>query len=949
MLDTTSRQTKLTNNTRLSERSLRTNPRRSKRAEQNDKAMATLNLRRETSVRRSNVRQQYKALSRSQLGPGSEDDADKSDELSAYDDEDGTDEQKNPTAAKLTKTKSGVSTSKKSGATSTAQGVPAAIKHSLHQNASVQDENALKSELIARIAMRDRRADHFSFTLKKLKTIWENGKTRSTAAQACATQDDKLQDMGTVDADEPSKAKGPMLARKVTKLNGNGDQTGRSPGLPKVYTQSNRATGSFQRIQKPSASKTYQNPARASSISTVLSARSSSPNFSRASLPSVVSSRASSRYLSLPPPKQQKTPATSNPHRSTSLKQPNKFAPTKGTVDKPRGSQKLSSNVVHTGSNANIQWDVDSAEEEEEYRAIDQDQDETLYNLGETSCDEGKPKKTGKSKSSDYQGPARDILDATLDKVFAVLLATGFFMDPMELDVLIARTWRYCANKLVNDPSLNCHCLSLNKLRAIKYRISGWQGKLKDAIKAKIHVAYDLQGSQSQVKQTAGGLLPHEFHRRPGAKPRTGHYEHPFLQTACNSTIFTKRLGKPPIAVKFSKMFTEMPLATIALICAMIHFLLKTLCTGEEYEKIVVRNMTEKFYLDHLQSLQNLEKVDPDAICRIRVGMFQRGIEQVPVKVSAAPEPTSNLSSGVLSIADIVCSKPKHVGEDTEEYEDPAPVQPKHQIVHDSEEEDDVGGSELEGGEQEGKREGGRKMEGQGGGEGDGERSEGEGEGVDNVEQGGMGDGEEDEDEGKGEGEVVGKGKGKGRSKGGSGRGSRGRGAGKGKGEGKGARESVLMKGKGVPLSGMPDEDGRHARRTTRTTKSQTVFNPTPGTTHQLDIPPLSSSTKRQTRPKMRPPPFPAPVADNAPESETEQRETRDGTRRRGCQEEIGPQGDSVRRSLRKRKDQEQDRAQSKEATNGRKRKGCGSTDNGASESTGSPKQKQRRCTTAKA
>lgn len=48
------------------------------------------------------------------------------------------------------------------------------------------DDSTLKSELVAKIAMRDQRVDHFNFDLKKLKTIWENGDiwpAKATAGQ----------------------------------------------------------------------------------------------------------------------------------------------------------------------------------------------------------------------------------------------------------------------------------------------------------------------------------------------------------------------------------------------------------------------------------------------------------------------------------------------------------------------------------------------------------------------------------------------------------------------------------------------------------------------------------------------------------------------------------------------------------------------------------------------
>ncbi|CAE6445809.1 unnamed protein product [Rhizoctonia solani] len=404
----------------------------------------------------------------------------------------------------------------------------------------------------------------------------------------------------------------------------------------------------------------FRSQSQVPSVSTAPSACSSSPELSRASTPLITPSRISSQRPLTLVGKHATTPVVPNTHRSSSLKAHVQSSSANTATNKPQGAWSASSHIVQSNLTDVIKWDIDSEEEEAECNRIEQD--DTAYVLGETSCDEDRPKKKGKAKSSDYQGPVRAILEATLDKVFANLLAQGFFIEAKELDELIARTWRFCAIRIVNNPTLNRYSISLNKLRAIKYRITTWQGKLKDAIKPKVAGAYGLTGTADKVKAAVDELLDHEFHRRPGSEPGTGYYQHPLLQIAFDATVFSKRKGKPPIGAKFSKMFVKMPLPTIALLCAIIHFLLETSRSDdseEECDDSIIREMLEEYYEDHLQSLLNLAKVDPKTVGRIQTRMYQRGIKRVPVKPATAAKSESNAGRRVLSIKDIVRSEPK--------------------------------------------------------------------------------------------------------------------------------------------------------------------------------------------------------------------------------------------------------------------------------------------------
>ncbi|KAF8675061.1 hypothetical protein RHS04_06874 [Rhizoctonia solani] len=593
-----------------SKRTLRVDPPRAKRAEQNDKDMDWLRRFRETKKRKENIQEQYEMLSQQQLHKEvhKEDGRDNS----AVDNKSGSDLDKEDTPAPpikrgakvgSTATASAKATVKTNAQANAHKGAAANKLLPSSGNATV-NEATLKSQLVANIAMRDRRADHFNFLLKELRMVWENGNMRLTLAptvQAAEstvgglTSDEELQDLGMVQADNPSNAKG--------------TKTRKGP-LYKGGTRLHIRSKSW-----------------ASSVSTALSVCSSSPGLLNPSSLSTTLSRISPRQPLLSSANRNNTPVIVNSHRPAPFKKHIPTSSIMATTNRLQDAPPARPRLAHSDLVTAIDWDVDSDDKKAELEQIEQDS--TVYELGETSCDKDGPAR--KSKSSNYQGLVREILEATLDKVFAILLTEGFFIKPKQLNELIA--------------------LSTNYER--------WQGKLKDAIKPKIPGEYGLTRAPAQGKTKIEKLLNHGFHTQPGAKPRTGYYEHPFLQTACDATVFTKQKGKPPIGTKFSKMFVKMPLPTIALLCAIIHFLLETYHSDEEeHDDTIVREMLEEYYKDHLDNLLTLAKVDPDAIDCIQTGMYQRGIKQAPIKPAMIAKSKAKANSRRLSIKDIVHLEP---------------------------------------------------------------------------------------------------------------------------------------------------------------------------------------------------------------------------------------------------------------------------------------------------
>ena len=120
-----------------------------------------------------------------------------------------------------------------------------------------------------------------------------------------------------------------------------------------------------------------------SSMLSRLSVRSSSPDFSRASSPSVASVASSH-----PPVKSLKTPTASHPLQRPSLKPYMNSPSTHKAVSKSPVLHTPSSNL-HSKLVAAVEWDVDAKADEAEYELIEKDG--TVYELGETSCDESKP------------------------------------------------------------------------------------------------------------------------------------------------------------------------------------------------------------------------------------------------------------------------------------------------------------------------------------------------------------------------------------------------------------------------------------------------------------------------------------------------------------------------------------------------------------------------------
>ncbi|KAG8696651.1 hypothetical protein FRC09_008337, partial [Ceratobasidium sp. 395] len=462
--------------------------------------------------------------------------------------------------------------------------------------------------LVVQIAARDGRTDHFDFTLKELRSIWNSGGKKSADAGSSSTKEifasDELQDLGTTEAEERSQASlGKGKPGKTILVSSRNSSRTVSDSSKRKFSGASKATS---RISSGASTNSATN-------SRVPSPRRSAP---RSPAKSSGDKRSGSSGV--------KTKEKSSRARSPSSKLP------------PVDEQPEDNDDVSTDPNLSDGNFTSGASD-------------TASRLGDT--DGAPPRKGGKPKSGDYDGSDAELIDATVDKVCQRLLVKGWFASTSQYNPLIVQTWRYSVRKLGFKRSSKR--ITIRKLRAIKFRVTSFQGRIKQAIKNQLVSHFKLdEGTTEQIAERAKKLSKkNRFHTKAceGAEPETGYYQGEFLEKAVKHSLFTKKKSGDSIATMYADKFRRMPLPTIALICAFAHFLLKSFIPGELPVKDRKKRKSKKrpdnsndsgedsvddsidraklieLYDHHLQNLQTLRKGDAAVVLKLRVGLWKAG------------------------------------------------------------------------------------------------------------------------------------------------------------------------------------------------------------------------------------------------------------------------------------------------------------------------------------
>ncbi|KAG8704786.1 hypothetical protein FRC09_003326 [Ceratobasidium sp. 395] len=600
---------------------------RSWRAQENfDNDQELLQQQRETTRRNSNIRSQQAAQQAEQ--------AEQDEEGEDADEEEEEAEEPPP----VSKGKKVEGKGKKRASLSPAPAVKSSTK-STETNGDVAQRN-----LIGRIAARDGRTDHFDFTLKQLRAIWASGGKSGAASGSSGDKEIfaskqpayriiiQLRDLGSVEAPERSQA-----------------SLGKGKPAKTILVSSRNSSRASNVSSNRKSSGAHKATSRISSAASTGS-RTSSPG---ASVP---------RVPSKPTKHDDKRAACSDAKtKDRDLQAKEKDA--KSKEKQPRG-RSPSSKLPPLAEQEEDDASTDPNLSDRSFASEESDDSR----IGDT---DGAPPRKGKPKSGDYEGSDAELIEATVDKVCQRLIVGGWFVGATKYSPLIVRTWRYAVRKLGFQPSHKR--ISLRKIRVVKFRVTSLQGRIKQAIKNQVVSHFKLdRGTTEEIAQRA--------EKWKGAKPETGFYQSEFLEDAIKHSLFAKKKSGASIATMYPDKFRRMPLPTIAFICALSHFLLKSFIPGElpirekkkrkskkraadsdndsgeeSVDDSIDREKVLGYYNTHLSNLQNLRKGDADVAEALRVKLWKAGSTYAKFKSPVKRRNGSESSDdGVITLATIV-------------------------------------------------------------------------------------------------------------------------------------------------------------------------------------------------------------------------------------------------------------------------------------------------------
>ncbi|KAG8778499.1 hypothetical protein FRC12_024948 [Ceratobasidium sp. 428] len=311
--------------------------------------------------------------------------------------------------------------------------------------------------------------------------------------------------------------------------------------------------------------------------------------------------------------------------------------------------------------------------------------------IGDT--DGAPPRKAGKPKSADYAGSDLELLEETIDKVCQRLLVTGWFISTKEYNPLIVRAWRHSVRKLGLQPSRKR--ITIRKMRAMKYRVTSFQGRMKQAIKSQLVYHFKLdRGTTEEIGERA---------KKCASKDAVKHAL--FVRKKSGASMGSS------IATKYADKFRCMPLPTIALISALAHFLLKSFIPGElptrdkkkrkskkraaeldgnssedSVDDSIDRAKIVEFYDLHLNNLENLRKGDAATLAKLRTSIWKTGSTfakyKSPVKGRVDSESSDD---GVITLATIVQGRQSRKDAGTAKASAPVPASRKTEGESDEE------------------------------------------------------------------------------------------------------------------------------------------------------------------------------------------------------------------------------------------------------------------------
>ncbi|CUA69804.1 hypothetical protein RSOLAG22IIIB_08731 [Rhizoctonia solani] len=212
--------------------------------------------------------------------------------------------------------------------------------------------------------------------------------------------------------------------------------------------------------------------------------------------------------------------------------------------------------------------------------------------------------KKARGKTSDFTGKIKKMVDYTTVRVCAKLASTGMFCSAQEYKSIVKRCWARAAAEYGVDHRKPKYALDKKHKQAIRSRVNSFRSRIRDRLRASIANVYKLlvddRLSPEEAKRRTKRWFPHGFHTKDGAPRGTGHFQHEYLQDAVFETFYT---GHNPVGIVYAKWFDPMPLEAIALVCAVIRWVIHQHETGKYVKARMSFEKLREYYEELMDSL----------------------------------------------------------------------------------------------------------------------------------------------------------------------------------------------------------------------------------------------------------------------------------------------------------------------------------------------------------
>ncbi|KAG9083639.1 hypothetical protein FRC06_004451 [Ceratobasidium sp. 370] len=240
----------------------------------------------------------------------------------------------------------------------------------------------------------------------------------------------------------------------------------------------------------------------------------------------------------------------------------------------------------------------------------------------DTTSGPRKPRRSKKSKLSDFPGLMGEVASAAIPRFLATVLAEGAYEIPDTF-----RDWALDAYKNTWDLEAAEHEYEAPPkalLSTMVGRASWVRGQIKDRIRAIVQYGFGFHNPAANRKDAKHNRRLAKKLGPTDLKPDTDQYEHPQFIRAIGAGLFW---DSNSIGVIFRTQFNPIPVPAVALVLTMMQACIAEWTLGHYKPQQLDIEKQQANYESHLLGLYEYEKTTKQRLTRFRGQWFMAGME----------------------------------------------------------------------------------------------------------------------------------------------------------------------------------------------------------------------------------------------------------------------------------------------------------------------------------